>query len=128
MKEAIRNILLLVGSAVVATAIGSQLPRAISIIKDPFKSGDYSKHIEANQNKFTLYGTTSCQHCASARAFLKEFGVPFNDQLIDQSKEAAEKYKTLGEQGVPILVSKEKLLVGFNKKAYTELLHMANYK
>jgi hypothetical protein len=57
---------------------------------------------------------------------LQEAKIPFNDLIIDKSKLAAESYKKLQEVGVPVLVSADRLVVGFNPKLYAELNSRVN--
>jgi glutaredoxin 3 len=115
------NIVLTTVTAALAIVIGSQLPILVKKWQGPFKNGDYTTHVAQLPYKLTLYGTTTCSHCISARAFLKQAGIPFNDQIVDQSKTAETAYKQLNEKAVPILVSETKLIVGFNEDLYSEL-------
>jgi glutaredoxin 3 len=110
--------------AIIALAIwlGAQLPRWYSMVKGPFKSGDYSQHVKSQTYALTLYGTSTCPHCDTARRFLNEAGIPFNDLVVDKSKVAEVAYKTLGEKAVPVFVSADKLIVGFDKEAYLKLI------
>jgi glutaredoxin len=105
--------------AIIALAIwlGAQLPRWYSMVKGPFKSGDYSQHVKSQ-----TYALTLCPHCDTARRFLNEAGIPFNDLVVDKSKVAEVAYKTLGEKAVPVFVSADKLIVGFDKEAYLKLI------
>lgn len=121
LKKAAINLILIVTTAVAALAIGTQIPGLIKKSRGPYKTADYSLHVAQLPYKLTLYGTTTCPHCATARQFLKSQGIQFNDLVIDQSKAAADGYKQLGEVAVPVLVSQNKLVVGFNQRAYAEL-------
>ncbi|MYN26478.1 glutaredoxin family protein [Duganella levis] len=121
MKKIISNILVIVGSMAIAVALGFNVPKIVNMFSNPFKTGDYSQHVAGQPNLLTLYGTTTCPHCASARAFLKAEGIPYNDQIIDQSKTASAAFQELHESAVPILVSSNKLVIGFQLEAYREL-------
>lgn len=125
MKQATKkwafNIGLFSGTAVLALVIGSQLPALLKKVGPATRGSDYSMHVSQLPHKLTLYGTTTCPHCAKAREFLSQAGIPFNDLNIDQSKAAEKAYQRLGEKYVPILVSEKKLVVGFDQKAYAEL-------
>lgn len=116
------NIVLMAVTAAAAVAIGSQLPHLYKKWRGPFKSGDFSAHIAKQPYRLTLYGTTTCPHCESARAYLKKSGVAFNDQVLDTSKEAAANFNMLNEKAVPVLVSKHKLVVGFKALEYDQLI------
>lgn len=107
---------------ILAMALGVQIPKWYAQWKGPFQRGDYSNHIKGQPYKLTLYGTTTCPHCKTAREFLKQEGIPFNDELIDQSKTAKEKFISLGVDAVPVIVSKDKALSGFNLDAYKKMV------
>ncbi|MBC3910315.1 glutaredoxin family protein [Undibacterium umbellatum] len=125
MKQQIKkwgiNIFLITATAALALAIGSQVPALMKNMRGPYKNGDFSEHLANLPHKLTLYGTTSCPHCENARLYLKRAGIPFNDQIIDRSSIASTAYKQLGEVHVPVLVSKQKLIVGFDEKYYANL-------
>lgn len=109
-------------TAAAAATIGSQLPQLYNKWRGPFKNGDFSAHIAKLPHRLTLYGTSTCPHCLSARAYLKQSGIAFNDLVVDQSKFAEAGFRQLNENGVPILVSKHRLVVGFQTQAYDELI------
>jgi glutaredoxin len=107
VKKWTLNIILTAATAALALAIGSQLPAWLKKPRDPYKNGDYSAHIVQLPHKITLYGTTTCPYCKKARDYLKQAGIPFNDQIIDESKTAEAAFKQLGEKYVPVLVSEK---------------------
>lgn len=121
IKTWLRDGLSLIAVVVVASWLGMQAPTWYKQFKGPFKQGDYTQHVKEQPYALTLYGTTTCPHCKTAREFLKKAGISFNDQIIDESPAAKELFKTLGENGVPVLVSSEKLFAGFNQEAYQKL-------
>lgn len=118
----LRDGISLVMIIVLAVLLGTQMPIWYKQFKGPFKKGDYANHISGQPYALTLYGTTTCPHCKTAREFLKQEGIQFNDQLIDQSQVAKAQFKSLGEDGVPVLVSSDRLLSGFNLEAYRKLV------
>jgi glutaredoxin 3 len=126
LKSALVNTALTILTVVAAVAIGSQLPHLVQQWRGQTRTGDFSAHIAKLPQPVTLYGTSTCPHCQAARAYLTKAGIAFNDQLIDQSQSAREQYSKLDESGVPVLVSQSKLIVGFNAKAYDELLKPAS--
>lgn len=85
-------------------------------------------HVAQQPNNLTLYGTTTCPHCVSAREYLREKGIPFNDMIIDKSDTASIAFRQLEEKAVPVLVSVNRLVVGFDRNAYAELNQIANKK
>ena len=120
MKKWGLNIILTGAMAALVLAIGSLLPTWMKEVRGPYRSGDYSVHVAQLPYKLTLYETTTCPHCAKARDYLEQAGIPFNDQIVDQSKAAAAAFKQLGEKYVPVLVAEKKMVVGFDKKAYAD--------
>jgi glutaredoxin len=124
--DLIKNLTVVLFTALVAILLGLQLPNLVKKWNGPFKMGDFSMHVAQQKNKLTLYGTTSCPHCHSAREYLRQSGIPFNDVVIDQSKSGAEAFKQLKERAVPVLVSANRLVVGFDQKAYAELNERVN--
>nr|WP_295785339.1 glutaredoxin domain-containing protein [Rhodoferax sp.] len=122
IKKWIVNALLMVLTSATAVAIGSQLPQLYGKWRGTIKSGDFSAHVEKLPHRVTLYGTTTCPHCKSARDYLKRSGVAFNDQVVDQSKTVEDAFRQLNEKSVPVLVSEHKLVVGFKEKEYDELI------
>jgi glutaredoxin len=75
--------------------------------------GDFSQHVDKLPFKLTLYGTSTCLHCKSAREHLNAAGIAFNDVLVDASPEAERKFHSLGIQGVPVLLSRNSLVSGY---------------
>jgi glutaredoxin len=104
-----------------AVWLGAQLPRWYSKFKGPINNGDYSQHVKTQTYALTLYGTSTCPHCVTARRLLTNAGIPFNDLVVDKSKIAEAAYRTLGETAVPILLSEKKMVVGFNQDTYLKL-------
>ncbi|MFZ6846153.1 glutaredoxin family protein [Undibacterium sp. RuTC16W] len=122
IKNWMKNVVLMAVTVTAAIAIGGNLPHFINQWRGPIRSGDFSAHLEKKPHRLTLYGTSTCPHCQSARTFLKQAGIAFNDVLIDESKEAALSFKQLHEGGVPVLVSQNKMVVGFDENAYDEII------
>lgn len=127
-KRLALNTLLTVITATVAIAIGTNLPHFIAKWRGPIRSGNFSEHIEKLPYRLTLYGTSTCPHCQSARMFLKQAGVDFNDLVLDQTPSLHERFKQLNEKGVPVLVSDHKLVVGFDANVYTEIIKNTKQK
>jgi glutaredoxin len=123
IKKDLLNVILLAGTAAVAVFIGSNLPQLIGQWRGPIRSGDFAVHVEKMPHQITLYGTSTCPHCQTARTYLRDAGIAFNDLIVDQSKSAEASFKQLEQKGVPVLVSSHKMVVGFDAKAYTEVVN-----
>ncbi|HEU4776618.1 MAG TPA: glutaredoxin family protein [Telluria sp.] len=104
-----------------ALALGSQAPRLLREWRGNARSGDFRVHLAGQPARLTLYGTSTCPHCAEARAWLSASGIAFNDRVINTTPEAAAMYEQLGENSVPVLVAQDRLIVGFNAADYAAL-------
>jgi glutaredoxin 3 len=73
--------------------------------------------------KVTIYSTNSCHFCHMAKDFFKEKGVEFEDfnvgENLEKRKEMIDKS---GQMGVPVVLIKDQVIVGFNKPKIVELL------
>ncbi len=71
-----------------------------------------------------IYSTPACPYCKSAKAYLTEKGIAFED--IDVSKDKAkakEMTEISGQMGVPVIVINEKkIIVGFDKEEIDKAL------
>lgn len=121
LKRAALNAVLMTLTIAAAVAVGSQVPKVLQKVQERNRTGDFSEHLAGQPQRLTLYGTTTCPACTQARAYLKAEGIPFNDMLIDKSKAAERMYDKLGENGVPVLVSKRKYVLGFMPTEYKSL-------
>jgi arsenate reductase-like glutaredoxin family protein len=76
----------------------------------------------------TLYGTSWCGVCKSARAYLREHHIPFADKDVEKdgaaARELAQKAARLGVRAdrVPILDVRGRLLIGFDKDRLQAML------
>jgi glutaredoxin 3 len=127
-KKYFKDALLLIVVAMLAIVLGKNIPHWYRLWQGPIKKGDYSVHVKSSPHKLTLYGTTTCPHCQSARTYLKQAGIEFNDLMIDRSNEAAKLYQQLGEKAVPVLVSDKQMLVGFSSASYEKMLKISDKK
>ncbi len=121
IKSTLTNIMLMAVTIAAAIAIGSQAPQLYQKWKGHSRSGDFAVHVANQPHRLTLYGTSTCQYCAKARAYLIHAGIPFNDRIVDKSIEARDLFSKLNESGVPVLISDKKLVIGFIENEYSEL-------
>jgi glutaredoxin len=70
----------------------------------------------------TLYGTTTCKYCIAARAYLKNAGIEYNDEVIDSSKDAEKRFMTLNKEAVPVLVTASGMVEGFSAPDFDDLV------
>ena len=122
VKSWATNIVLFAVTAGAAVIVGSRLPHWIEDWRGPIRGGDYSLHVDKQPYRLTLYGTSTCPHCAAARDYLRQAGIAFNDVVIDKSKAAEDNFRKLEQNGVPVLVSDKQLVLGFDAKAFNEII------
>ncbi len=73
--------------------------------------------------KVTIYSTNSCHFCHMAKDFFKEKGVEFEDFNVGENPEKRkEMIEKSGQMGVPVILIKNNVIVGFNKPKIVELL------
>lgn len=73
--------------------------------------------------KVTIYSTNSCHFCHMAKDFFKEKGVEFEDFNVGEDHEKRkEMIDKSGQMGVPVILIKNQVIVGFNKPKIMELL------
>jgi glutaredoxin 3 len=121
IKTALVHSALVVVTAAAAVAVGSQVPKLTAHLRGNVKDGDFALHVANQPQQLTLYGTTTCPHCVKARQYLRKAGFAFNDRVIDTSPDSRVMFAKLNEGGVPVLVSRTGLIIGFNPAAYDEL-------
>lgn len=76
-----------------------------------------------------IYSTPSCPYCVTAKTFLRERNITFED--VDVSKDrvrAMEMVEKSGQMGVPVLDIEGKIIVGFQPNVITELLELNKFE
>lgn len=73
--------------------------------------------------KITIYSTPTCHFCHMAKDFFREKEIEFEDfnvfSDVEKRKEMVDKS---GQMGVPVIIIKDQIIVGFNKPKIVELL------
>ena len=70
----------------------------------------------------TVYSTKNCPYCRMAKAFLDKHGVPYTALDVGTDRAAAEKMIALsGQNGVPVIVVDDEVIVGFDSERLSEL-------
>lgn len=74
-------------------------------------------------NKVTIYSTPTCHFCHMAKEFFKENKVEFEDfdvsSNLEKRKEMVDKS---GQMGVPVILIKDQIIVGFDRPKIVQLL------
>ena len=70
-----------------------------------------------------VYSTPTCGYCHQLKAYLNQRGVPFVDHDVSRDRQAAaEMVRASGQQGVPVTVIDDQVVVGFNRPMIDQLL------
>ena len=66
--------------------------------------------------KVTVYSTPTCPYCRMAKEYLGENKIEFNNIDVSMdSKAAQDMIEKSGQMGVPVIVSGDELIVGFDR-------------
>lgn len=69
----------------------------------------------------TLYTTEWCGVCKTAKAFMKQNGVPFREWDVEKTEYGAIKFRQLGGSGVPLITVGQEKMMGFDAARFMEL-------
>ena len=74
--------------------------------------------------KVEIYSTENCQFCKMAKDYFNEKGVAYTEYNVGlDTEKRKEMIDASGQMGVPvIIIDGQDVVVGFNKKALSELL------
>jgi glutaredoxin len=76
----------------------------------------------------TLYAFTSeCASCHSARQFLKERGIPFNEKHISSNEDVQALERLFSSREAPVLTIGTQMLKGYQAEHWAEYLNLAGY-
>ena len=128
MKKLFQNVLLFIATVTLAVLFGNYLAYLYGNFKSHSKNGDFTAYVEKMPFQITLYGTSTCEYCKLTREHLRNSGIKFNDLKIDASKTAEKTYALLNEKNVPVLVTKDRIVVGFYPKEFDELTALQRSK
>lgn len=74
----------------------------------------------------TIYTTPSCVYCKMAKEFFAQHNVPYNEKdVVTDERAREEMVEKSGQLGVPVITIDDKIVVGFDKRRLSELLHVA---
>lgn len=72
--------------------------------------------------KVTIFTSSTCPHCKTAKDYLNEKGVEFEERNVQNDPEARKELIQKGYMGVPVIVVGEEEIQGFDKARLDELL------
>ena len=74
-------------------------------------------------SKVTIYTTPWCGFCKTAKNYMTDNGVQFEEKNVEQDQEAAiEAVKKSNQMGVPVIDVNGTIIVGFNKTLLDQAL------
>ena len=77
------------------------------------------------KTKVIVYSTPSCPYCHSAKDFLKQNKIEYEDVDVSKDHEKAqEMIEKSGQMGVPVLDINGTIIVGFDKEAIKKALKL----
>lgn len=66
-------------------------------------------------SKVVVYSSNTCPYCVSAKEYLTEKGVEFEEKNVQTNPEARQELMKMGHMGVPVLLIDGEEIVGFDK-------------
>ena len=73
-------------------------------------------------SKVTIYTSSTCPHCHTAKDYLTEKGVDFEEKNVGNDAEARKELIQKGYMGVPVIIVGDEEIQGFDKEKLEELL------
>ncbi|MFA5855820.1 MAG: glutaredoxin domain-containing protein [Candidatus Pacearchaeota archaeon] len=76
-----------------------------------------------NMNKIITYTLSWCPHCKELKDYLSEENIEYEDIDVENNEDAAEDIiEKTGQDGFPIILINEEVLIGFDKKKLNKIL------
>jgi glutaredoxin-like YruB-family protein len=71
----------------------------------------------------TIYSTPTCHYCNLTKEFLKENNVAYTDyNVAEDTTKRAEMIEKSGQMGVPVIMAKGEMMIGFNEDKLRSVL------
>ncbi len=88
----------------------------------PVAFGDRSALLQRADAPLLLFSLSTCPYCLQARDWLHQHQVPFKEMVVDKSPQAQSLFDELKESGLPVLVTGDRLIRGFQPNAYADAM------
>ena len=73
--------------------------------------------------KVTVYTTPTCGYCRTIKQFLSQRGIPYQEKDVSRDQRAAkDMVRRSGQQGVPVTVIDDEVIVGFDRGRLEQVL------
>lgn len=69
-----------------------------------------------------VYSSNTCPHCVTAKKYLNDKGIEFEERNVQTDPEARKELMAMGHMGVPVIVVDGEEIVGFNQEKIDNLL------
>lgn len=79
------------------------------------RHGDYSRFFVNRDESLVLFTAAWCPVCRHTRNFLDQHGIAYTDMDIEADAGHAALYETLGVDVIPVIMTREKMLPGFDE-------------
>ena len=114
----------LVATALLAAALGYGAMRGLQWLggRETLDETLLPELVADAQAPLVLFATTTCPYCRQARELLDGLNASYSVREIDVSESAREQFERLGGKGVPVLVSRDSVISGFDEAAYRKLV------
>lgn len=66
-------------------------------------------------SKVKVYSSNTCPYCVTAKEYLNEKGIEFEEKNVQTDAAARKELMEMGHMGVPVLVIDDEEIVGFDK-------------
>lgn len=84
---------------------------------------DNSAHFIDTSTDIVIYTTSWCPYCRAAKQFLDQRKVAYTEYDIEKANEQVlARYGSIAAEGVPKIVFRDKVYIGFNRDAITKQL------
>ncbi len=77
--------------------------------------------VNQQTNMLVMYTTTRCRYCAKARKYFAEKNIDYVEKNINHSEGYLREFKILGGRGVPLILSGNYQMSGFNQARFNKM-------
>lgn len=86
------------------------------------EKGDYSQFAAADQ--VVVYHSPKCPVCGNLKQYFDHVGFKYIEKNIDTSDVFATEFESLGFKSIPLIVTSDKVVIGFNKSEVDKLINL----
>jgi glutaredoxin 3 len=88
--------------------------------QEPVSLGDHGALLRRADAEVILFSLSTCPYCRQARDWLDAHHVPFKELVVDTDAQAQSLFDALKEEAVPVLVTRDRMIRGFEADAYAQ--------